>query len=215
MLSLLDKTSVPKAWDVKHKTLVVCLTGIVILLITLRIYFLDAPFYNSLKMSLIFEFVTENEITKKCLAFSTSFYNNYVSTILYMFPQYISYICISVNIIIVKLHRILDNVAEDSKSITIHEKMETFMEYLSIVINLVSKVDEIYNGNIFWFFTVSLSNMTVWLYIQILLGRCQYFDKHFVTFASDAFGLLVLTTLAASVCYRVSVMLIFHAKISA
>ena len=206
MLSLLDKTSTPKAWDVKHKILVVFLTGIVILLVTLRIWLFDEPFYDSVKKTLILQFITGNEVTKDYLAFSTSVYNNYVYTILYLFPVYISYICICVNIIITKLHKLLDDVNEDCKNLTIDDNMEKFMEYLNTVINLVSKADEIFNANIFWFLAVSLSNMAICLYMAIYLERCHYFDKRFASFVSDAFGLLVLTTMAESVSTRVSVM---------
>ena len=45
--------------------------------------------------------------------------------------------------------------------------------------------------------------MTLWLYVS--LGRCLFFDKRYAIFASDAFGSLVLTTMAASVHSRVSV----------
>ena len=209
MLSLLDKTSTPKAWDVKHKILVVFLTSIVILLVTLRIWSFDEPFYDSVKKALIFQFITGNEVTKDYLAFSTSIYNNYVFTILYLFPVYISYVCLCVNIIITKSHKLLDDVK--GKNLTIDDNMEKFMEYLNTVINLVSKADEIYNANIFWFLTVSLSNMTNCL-MAIYLDRCHYFDKRFQSFVSDAFGLLVLTTMAQSISTRVSAMPIFFSK---
>ena len=208
MLSLLDKTSTPKAWDVKHKILVVFLTGIVLLLVTLRIWLFDEPFYDSVKKTLILQFITGNEVTKSYFAFSTSVYNNYVYTILYLFPVYISYICICKNIIITKLHKLLDDVNKDCKNLTRDDNMEKFMEYLKTVINLVSKADEIYNANIFWFLTVSLSNMTNCL-MAIYLDRCHYFDKGFQSFVSDDFGLQVLTTMAQSISTRVSAMPIF------
>ena len=206
MLSLLDKTSTPKAWDFKHKILVVFLTGSVIVLVTLRIWSFDESFFYSVKNAFIFHSITGNEIIKDCLAFGTSVYSIYVYTILYIFPVYISYVCICVNIIITKLHKLLDEVAEDGKSLKIYGNMEKFMEYLNTVIHLVSKADEIYNANIFWFLTVSLCNTTICLYMAICLGRCHYFD---IGFVSNAFGLLVLTTMAASVSTRVSVMPIF------
>ena len=150
ILSLLDKSSMPKAWDAKHKILVTCLTGNVILLVTLRIWSLGEPFYDSIK-TLIFEFITENEITKDYLAFSTAIYSYYVNTISHLFPVYISYVCICINIIIIKLHKLLDDLTENNNALTINETMEKFMRHLNIVMNLVSKVDDIYNVNIFCF----------------------------------------------------------------
>ena len=181
ILSLLDKSSLPEAWDAKHKILVTCLTGNIMLLVTLRIWSLDDSVNK-----LIFELITENEITQNYLAFSTSFYNNYVHTISYLFPVYTSYICICINIVSMKSQKLLHDLTKNNNAQTINENMEKFMKHLNIVINIVSKVDSIYNINIFLLLIVSWSNMALWLYLS--LGRCHYFDKRFVIFASDAFG---------------------------
>ena len=201
VLDLLDQTYAPHLWSFKYKVFMVFMIALAVI----KFYFLytiNTFLEKDNNYHMILSFV-EDKYQAQIIGRIYQAYLRYLLLYYAICPAYISYLCISLNMMINNLQQSLQEMIKKGGNSSIISDFESFTKDFDRMVDTVSTTNECHSLTIAWFIFLSLNQMIAWLYLEIVAKECHISEYMIVYILCDAICILIVLGMAASVYTKV------------